>query len=88
MDAEVQKEEVEEDMMEVGSGDEPSSEGSDIENELDDELEDDEEDEEDIDELQDLLEEEEIHGLTHRRSIDGPQKGLANPQTSASSGKN
>ncbi|CAB3379589.1 Hypothetical predicted protein [Cloeon dipterum] len=74
-------------MMEVGSADEAegSSDGSDVENELDEEL-DDEEDEEDIDELQDLLEEEEIHGLSHRRSTDEPSssKGLQQAPSSNS----
>jgi hypothetical protein len=57
-------------MMEVASGDEASTDGSDLDNELDDLDEEEEDEDEEIDELQDLLEEEEIHGLRHRHEDD------------------
>lgn len=63
-------------MMEVASGDEASSDGSDLDNDLEDLDEEEEDEEEDIDELQDLLEEEEIHGLTHRHGVDQSAKSI------------
>lgn len=68
-------------MMEVASGDEASSDGSDLENDLDDLDEEEEDEEEDIDELQDLLEEEEIHGLTHRHGADQDAKSIGHPSS-------
>jgi hypothetical protein len=63
-------------MMEVASGDEASSDGSDLDNDLEDLDEEEDDEEEDIDELQDLLEEEEIHGLTHRHGADQNDKSI------------
>lgn len=70
------KKRVSSEMMDVASGDEASSDGSDLDNELDDLDEEEEDEEEDIDELQDLLEEEEIHGLTHRHGADQNAKSI------------
>lgn len=64
------KKRVSSEMLEVASGDEASTDGSDLDNELDDLDEEEEDEDEEIDELQDLLEEEEIHGLRHRHEGD------------------